>query len=154
MRTRKVQDGQVGFEIRGQSHPKFKRKPQVENPNDIQLDIPNGDLAEGRTYYKTNCASCHHLDVDTNLGPSLRTVYLRRFRTNWSMEYGGGDLNSCQKFIWNRKKLWEFLQNPEKMFLDTAMQLDGINDPFVLASVIDYLQYLRVFTTDSKKIVI
>ncbi|CAD8127014.1 unnamed protein product [Paramecium sonneborni] len=85
MRTRKVQDGSVGFDIRGQSLPKFKRKGQFENYDDILLDIPNGDLIEGKNYYKTNCASCHHLDFETNLGPSIRTENLELIGL-WNME--------------------------------------------------------------------
>lgn len=28
--------------------------------------------------------------------------------------------------VWNRRKLWEFLQNPEKMFADTNMSFEGV----------------------------
>jgi len=28
--------------------------------------------------------------------------------------------------VWNRRKLWEFLENPEKMFADTNMSFDGV----------------------------
>ncbi|CAD8188282.1 unnamed protein product [Paramecium octaurelia] len=146
MRSRKMYDGDVGYELRGQSSQKFRRKGQVKNQNEIEIEIPNGDLTKGRTFFNHNCAGCHDLDQDLYLGPSLRTVYLRRNGSKKFSNYGK-DL-TAQKFYWTRKKLWEFLENPEKMFPDTNMQLDGVKDPFLLASVIDYLQYLRVFTCD------
>lgn len=51
-------------------------------------------------------------------------MYLRRNGSKKFSNYGK-DLTSY-KFYWTRKKLWEFLENPEKMFPDTNMQLDGV----------------------------
>ena len=59
---------------------------------------------------------------------------------------------------WTKKRLWEFLENPELMYPDTNMSFDGvyhfifnslffkIQDPHTMASLIEYLHYLRVAT--------
>lgn len=77
-RERKVFDGDVGFEIKGYAEPQFRRKPLAQNEDDIDIDIPNGDLNHGRQYYSHYCGGCHDLDGDQFLGPALRNVYLRK----------------------------------------------------------------------------
>lgn len=53
--------GDVGYEIKGWSEPQFKRVPPAHNDDDIELDIPNGDLDHGRKVYNQACAGCHDL---------------------------------------------------------------------------------------------
>lgn len=43
--------GDVGYEIKGWSEPQFKRVPPAFNDDDIELDIPNGDLDHGKKVY-------------------------------------------------------------------------------------------------------
>jgi len=43
-RPRSVFEGDIGFEIRGYTDPKFKRKSLGSNDDDLNIDVPNGDL--------------------------------------------------------------------------------------------------------------
>ena len=40
-----------GYEIRGFVEPTFKRVPHCHNDDDIDVDIPNGDLEFGKVMY-------------------------------------------------------------------------------------------------------
>ncbi|CAD8103969.1 unnamed protein product [Paramecium primaurelia] len=138
-----------GYEIRGFVEPTFKRVPHCHNDDDIDVDIPNGDLEFGKVMYGQACAGCHDLDSDLDQGPALRNAFLRRLGSNKKFSNYGWDLRA-RRLYWTRKLLWDFLQNPEKMFLDTNMQFDGIQDPRTLGSIIDYMQYLTVYTYDHR----
>ena len=65
------------------------------------------------------------MDGDQFLGPALRNVYLRKNGRNKKFQLYGANMKS-RTIVWNRRKLWEFLQNPEKMFADTNMSFEGV----------------------------
>jgi cytochrome c2 len=66
------------------------------------------------------------LDHDYSLGPALRTVYLRKAgsRKNFSLY---GSTIGTKPSLWTKQRLWEFLENPEKMYPNTNMSFDGVS---------------------------
>lgn len=44
-------NGQNGYEIKGWTDPSFKRAHHCSNDDDIELDVPNGDVEFGRSIY-------------------------------------------------------------------------------------------------------
>lgn len=52
-RKPKIIDPQTGYgyEIRGPAEPTFKRTPHCHNDDDVDVDVPNGDLEHGRKMY-------------------------------------------------------------------------------------------------------
>lgn len=47
-RNSRLFDGDIGYEIKGTSPPKFKRKSLGINDDDYNIELPNGDLNLGR----------------------------------------------------------------------------------------------------------
>ncbi len=44
-----------------------------------EVDIPDGDVNQGKKLFQSTCNGCHDLDHDNYIGPAIRSVYLRRF---------------------------------------------------------------------------
>lgn len=51
-------------------------------------------------------------------------------------------------FYWNEIKLFQFLTSPEDVITDSGMIFDGWSDPYDVASVVEYLKYLKTTTTE------
>lgn len=77
MAKNKVEVNGIGYEIKGTQFSQFKRAPAVKQ-EDLNIDIPNGDLFFGQQKYAKACGGCHNLDFDHGMGPALRTIYLSR----------------------------------------------------------------------------
>ena len=59
------------------------------------------------------------------MGPALRTVYLRRSGGRKGFNNYQYNMRTAT-FRWTKQKLWEFLEDPEKMFPETSMSFDGV----------------------------
>lgn len=114
----------------------------------IDIDIPNGDKERGQQIFLRSCGGCHSLDENGWLGPALRDVFNRKIGSKKGFYYSTA--MSLTKGHWTREKLFLFLGNPEDLIPHTAMFFDGIQDPKDRASVIEYLQSLKV-DVDSKE---
>lgn len=64
-RKPKIIDPQTGYgyEIRSALEPTFKRQHHCHNDDDVDVDVPNGDLEFGRKMYGQACAGCHDLGI-------------------------------------------------------------------------------------------
>ncbi|CAK65367.1 unnamed protein product (macronuclear) [Paramecium tetraurelia] len=62
MRSRRLSDGEFGYELHGSSNQKYRRKGQVKNEDEIEIEVPNGNLTKGRIFFSHNCAGCHVLE--------------------------------------------------------------------------------------------
>lgn len=80
--------------------------------------------------YRAACAGCHDMDHDYSMGPALRTVYLRKAGSRKNFQLWSNGMKSMPIY-WTKKKLWEFLENPEKMYPDTNMSFDGVRYIFL-----------------------
>ena len=110
------------------------------------IDIPDGDPIRGQKIYEVACSGCHQLD-DTNwLGPALRDVYNRKFGASKGFYYSKG-MHSRKGEYWTRKKINQFLEDPESVIPETNMAFDGIKDAYDRACIIEYLHYLRTQTS-------
>jgi cytochrome c len=117
------------------------RRHIIEQP-EADVDIPNGDYVLGQKIYNGNCGGCHTLDGNKWLGPPLRDIYNRK-AVSKKFYYSKNCIN-LKGVYWSKNKLFMFLRNPEEFIEETAMVFDGMPDPYDRASVIDYLQWLKV----------
>lgn len=114
----------VGYEIKGYFFPSVKRVDLITQ-EDIELDVPNGDLIKGQKMYARSCGGCHDLDYDHSMGPALRTTYLRKAGTRKMYKHYAVEMKR-RPIFWTKRRLWEFLENPEKMYPETNMLFDGV----------------------------
>ena len=124
------------------SFPKSKRTHFIEQ-DEIDMDVPDGSIELGKSLFRQMCAGCHNLYDSRSVGPSLNDVFNRRAGIKKDYPLYSQTLKSGT-FHWTRKKLFEYLENPENMVPDTNMYFDGIQDGYLRASIIDYLQYLKL----------
>eukprot|EP01016_Furgasonia_blochmanni_P009254 TRINITY_DN13831_c0_g1_i1.p1 TRINITY_DN13831_c0_g1~~TRINITY_DN13831_c0_g1_i1.p1 ORF type:complete len:136 (+),score=21.26 TRINITY_DN13831_c0_g1_i1:129-536(+) len=121
-----------------------QRKPKVDQ-QDLDTEVPNGDVMEGMKIYGSACAGCHALDDLSNMGPPLRDVYMRKVGVKKGFAYSKA-LGDGEKFFWTRKRLFQFIENPEEVIHDNAMFFEGLKDPWDRACVVEYLVFLKTHT--------
>lgn len=127
------------------SFPKPPKRRHFVNQEEVDLDIPDGDPVLGESLFRIHCAGCHNLNDNGNMGPRLRYVYMRKAGTIKGFSYSK-NLKGAG-FRWTKKRLFEFLEDPEAMITDTNMILDGISDVWTRVCIIEYLHFLK----DQKK---
>jgi cytochrome c len=71
------------------------------NQQEIDFDVPNGDILRGMKVYKQACAGCHDLDYDHSMGPALRNSYLRRAGSRKNFRFYGNTISSI-KLYWSK----------------------------------------------------
>ena len=59
------------------------------------------------------------------MGPALRTTYLRRAGSRKHYKHYALEMKN-RPVYWTKKRLWEFLEDPEKMYPETNMLFDGV----------------------------
>lgn len=118
-----------------------KRKHFVEQ-TETDIDIPDGDVNKGMRLFKDMCIGCHSMEGNKWLGPNLVDIYNRKMVSGkWNYTRYASELKGA---FWTKKRLNEFLKDPESIIQDTAMVFDGIKDPYDRACIIEYLHYLKL----------
>ncbi len=97
-----------------------------------------GDAAKGKTAFAT-CSTCHAVEAGVNkIGPSLHAVVGRAAGTVAGYSYSAANKNSG--ITWTEDKLFQYLQNPQRVVPGTKMAFAGWSDAQKRADVIAYLK--------------
>ena len=127
------------------SIPKTPKRKHFADQDEEDLDIPDGDPVLGKSLFELHCSSCHNLNDNGNMGPRLRYVFMRKAGTIKNYSYST-NLQGA-RFRWTKKRLFNFLEDPENMIPDTQMSFEGIADVWTRVCIIEYLHFLK----DQKK---
>jgi len=97
-----------------------------------------GDAAKGKVAFVT-CQTCHSIDPGVNkIGPSLHEVVGRKAGIEPGFTYTAANKNSG--ITWTEEKLFQYLENPQRVVPGTKMTFAGFSDPQKRADVIAYLK--------------
>lgn len=97
-----------------------------------------GDAAKGKVAFVT-CQTCHSIDPGVNkIGPSLHAVVGRKAGVEPGFTYTAANKNSG--ITWTEAKLFQYLENPQRVVPGTKMTFAGFSDPQKRADVIAYLK--------------
>ncbi|HCB74955.1 c-type cytochrome [Sphingomonas yantingensis] len=97
-----------------------------------------GDAAKGKTDFAT-CSTCHAVEAGVNkIGPSLHAVVGRKAGSVAGYSYSTANKNSG--ITWTEDKLFQYLQNPQRVVPGTKMAFAGWSDAQKRADVIAYLK--------------
>lgn len=97
-----------------------------------------GDAAKGETAFIT-CKTCHAVEAGVNkIGPSLAGIIGRKAGTIAGFSYTPANKNSG--ITWTAEKMFQYLENPQRVVPGTKMAFAGFSDPQKRADVIAYLQ--------------
>ena len=113
-------------------------------------DVPvDGDIVNGSRAFMRNCMSCHSLETNNQgyktTGPALGLIYGRRAGSDPYFEYSQGLLMS--NFVWNEKRLFNFMKKPKEMFPDVRCEIlgGGVENSTDRA---DLTKFLKKFTKE------
>lgn len=96
-----------------------------------------GDAKAGETVF-IQCKTCHVLDAGVNrIGPSLHNIVGRQAGQVAGYTYSPANANSG--ITWTPEKLFQYLENPQRIVPGTKMAFAGIPDPQKRADLIAYL---------------
>jgi len=99
-----------------------------------------GNAQRGLAIYQNKCATCHSIDYN-GVGPAHRGLFGRKAGTQADFNYS--DALKGVNFIWDEKKLNQWLTNPEKMVPGQKMGF-SVASPKERA---DLIAYLKIATT-------
>lgn len=104
----------------------------------VQFASLTGNAAAGRTVFAA-CRTCHVTDAGVNkIGPSLAGIVGRTAGTVAGFAYTPA--NSGSGITWTKEKLFQYLENPQRVVPGTKMIFPGIPDAQRRADLIAYLE--------------
>jgi cytochrome c len=96
-----------------------------------------GDASKGEAVF-IQCKTCHVTDAGVNrIGPSLHAVVGRHSGIEPGYSYSAANKNSG--ITWTPEKLFQYLENPQRVVPGTKMAFAGIQDPQKRADLIAWL---------------
>jgi cytochrome c len=98
-----------------------------------------GDATKGTGVFVT-CKTCHDPAVN-KIGPHLGGVVGRKAGSIADYTYSAANKNSG--ITWTPEKLFQYLENPQRVVPGTKMAFAGLSDPQKRADVIAYLATLK-----------
>lgn len=97
-----------------------------------------GDAAHGKVIF-VQCQACHSIEPGENkIGPSLAGVVGREAGTIADFTYS--DPNKNSGITWSEDKLFQYLENPQRIVPGTKMTFAGLPKAQDRADVIAYLK--------------
>ena len=100
-----------------------------------------GDAAAGEKVF-LNCKTCHAIEAGKNMvGPSLHAIQGRHSGEIPGFSYSVA--NKGSGIVWSDEKLFQYLENPQRVIPGTKMTYTGVKDPQQRANVIAYLNTLK-----------
>lgn len=97
-----------------------------------------GDAAAGEKVF-IQCQACHVLDEGVNrVGPSLAGIVGRAAGSVEGFNYT--DANANSGITWTPEKMFQYLENPQRVIPGTRMAFAGLKDGQDRADIIAYLQ--------------
>ena len=96
-----------------------------------------GDAAAGEAVF-IQCQTCHTTEAGVNrIGPSLAGIVGRHAGTIPDFSYSPANVNSG--ITWTPEKLFQYLENPQRVVPGTKMTYNGVQDPQQRANLIAWL---------------
>ena len=124
--------------------PAAAGKPAADNTDTltgVKFASFTGDAASGEKVFLA-CKTCHSPEAGKNMvGPSLHAIQGRH-----SGEIPGYTYSAANKgsgIVWSDEKLFQYLENPQRVIPGTKMSYTGVKDPQKRADVIAYLNTLK-----------
>lgn len=115
--------------------------PAADNTDTVDgttLASLTGDAAKGEKVF-LQCKTCHVLDPGVNrIGPSLAGIIGRAAGTVEGYKYS--DANKNSGITWSKEKLYQYLENPQRVIPGTKMAFAGLPAGQDRADVIAYLE--------------
>lgn len=104
----------------------------------VQFASLTGTAAAGKLAF-AQCRTCHVTDPGVNrIGPSLAGIVGRAAGTVPAFAYSPA--NAGSDIIWTKEKLFQYLENPQRVLPGTKMIYSGLNDAQRRADLIAYLE--------------
>jgi cytochrome c len=99
------------------------------------------DVAAGEKVF-LNCKTCHAIEPGKNMvGPSLHGLQGRKSGSIAGYSYSTANKNSG--ITWSNEKLFQYLENPQRVIPGTKMTYTGVKDAQQRANVVAYLDTLK-----------
>jgi cytochrome c len=109
----------------------------VDTLDGTKLASFTGTAAAGEKVFAV-CKTCHAVEAGKNMiGPSLHAIQGRTSGSVPGYTYSAANKNSG--IVWNNEKLFQYLENPQRIVPGTKMTYTGLKDPQKRADVIAYL---------------
>ena len=100
-----------------------------------------GDAAAGEKVFVV-CKTCHAVEAGKNMiGPSLHGIVGRHSGSIEGYTYSAA--NKGSGIVWAPEKLFQYLENPQRVVPGTKMTYTGVKDPQQRANVVAYLGTLK-----------
>lgn len=113
----------------------------VDTVTGAKLASFTGDAAKGEATFAA-CKVCHAVEAGVNkIGPSLSGIVGRSAGTVAGYTYSAANKNSG--ITWSPEKLFQYLENPQRIVPGTKMTYPGLPDEQKRADVIAYLGTLK-----------
>lgn len=110
----------------------------TETTDGTMLANFTGDAAAGEQVFN-QCKTCHVTEEGVNrTGPSLHAIVGREAGTVEGFNYTPANANSG--ITWTKEKLFQYLQNPQRVVPGTKMAFAGLPEAQDRANVIAYLE--------------
>jgi len=96
---------------------------------ETSVAMPEGDAARGRLVFAA-CRTCHYAEgfMGHNNGPNLNRIFGKVAGKQPGFEYYSEYFRQAE-FVWTPELMYAWLENPRKMFPDSAMMSLGVPDP-------------------------
>ena len=124
--------------------PAVAEKPAADNVDTlsgVKYASYTGDPASGEKVFVV-CKTCHAAEAGKNMiGPSLHAIQGRKSGSIPGYSYSAA--NKGSGIVWNNEKLFQYLENPQRVIPGTKMTYTGVKDPQKRADVIAYLDTLK-----------
>lgn len=110
----------------------------IETTDGTTLASLTPDVAHGEEVF-IKCSSCHVLEEGVNrIGPSLAGIVGRAAGTVEGYTYSEANANSG--ITWSKEKLFQYLENPQRIVPGTKMAFVGLPAAQDRADIIAYLE--------------
>lgn len=124
--------------------PAAAEKPAADNTDTLdgtKFASFTGTAAAGEKVFAA-CKTCHAVEAGKNMvGPSLHAIQGRTSGTIAGYTYSTANKNSG--ITWTNEKLFQYLENPQRVIPGTKMTYTGVKDPQKRADLIAYLDTLK-----------
>ena len=124
--------------------PAVAEKPtadSVDTLTGVKFASYTGDAAAGEKVFVT-CKTCHAIEPGKNMiGPSMHALQGRTAGSIPGYTYSAA--NKGSGIVWTNEKLFQYLENPQRVIPGTKMTYTGVKDPQKRADVIAYLDTLK-----------
>ena len=103
-----------------------------------------GDADHGRLVF-FQCRTCHYTEafMGHNNGPNLHRIFGKVAGKQAGFDYYSDTFRKAQ-FVWTPRLMYVWLEDPMKMFPESAMMSLGVPDPQRRADLIEFLKRATV----------